>query len=128
MEPQGSERDRTAQRQGAIIFDQDRRIRAVTRFAEQMLGWSSAEVEGAHCHSVFDCRSATGESMCDECGLADIFERRAIIESMDLRMRTACGPRAAIRASFWYLPPSGRITEPRAMAVLWPTETDDAGH
>jgi PAS domain-containing protein len=115
-----SARDVTENRQGIVIFDRDRRILVVTPVAEQMLGWASEEVAGAHCGSVFDCRTADGTSMCEECGLADIFDRRAIIESMDLHMRTAMGGREALRASFWHLPPSGRITEPRAMVVLRP--------
>jgi len=115
-----SAREVTDTRQGIVIFDRDRRILVVTPVAEQMLGWASEEVAGAHCGSVFDCRTADGASICDECALADIFERRAIIESMDLRMRSAMGTREALHASFWHLPPSGRITEPRAMVVLRP--------
>ncbi len=115
-----SAREITDNRQGVVIFDRDRRILVVTPVAEQMLGWVSEEVVGAHCGSVFDCRTADGASMCDECGLGDIFERRAIIESMELRMRSAMGARETVRASFWHLPPSGRIAEPRAMAVLHP--------
>jgi PAS domain-containing protein len=110
----------TDDRQGVVIFDRDRRILVVTPVAEQILGWASEEVAGAHCASVFDCRTADGASMCEECGLGDIFERRAIVESMDLHMRTAMGGREARRASFWHLPPSGRIAEPRAMVVLRP--------
>jgi len=115
-----SAREVSQNRQGVVIFDRDRRILVVTPVAEQMLGWSSEEVVGAHCGSVFDCRTADGASMCDECGLGDIFERRAIIESMDMRIRSAMGTREAVRASFWHLPPSGRILEPRAMVVLRP--------
>jgi PAS domain-containing protein len=108
----------TPDRQGVVIFDRDRRILLITPVAEEMLGWNSTEVAGAHCQSVFDCRAADGRSMCDECGLGDIFERRAMIESMDLRMQSAMADRVAVRASFWQLPPSARIPEPRAMAVL----------
>jgi PAS domain-containing protein len=109
-----------SEKQGVVIFDRDRRILVVTPVAERMLGWTSEEVAGAHCASIFDCRTADGASMCDECGLADIFDRRAIIESMDLQMRTAMDGREPVRASFWHLPPSGRIGEPRAMVVLRP--------
>jgi len=124
MDATTSGRDPTADRQGVVIFDRDRHILVVTPVAEEMLGWSSDEVTGAHCHSIFDCRAADGSSMCEECGLADIFERRAIIESMELRMRSAMGARETLRASFWHLPPSGRITEPRAMVVLHPVASD----
>src|SRR6266508_2583663 len=123
MDPTTSGRDRTADRQGVVIFDRDRRILVVTPVAEEMLGWASEEVAGAHCRSVFDCRTEDGASMCDECGLGDIFERRAIIESMELRIRSAMGARETVRASFWHLPPSGRIAEPRAMVILRPTDS-----
>ena len=105
-------------RTGVVIFDRDRRILTVTPVAEEMLGWSSDEVVGAHCHSVFDCQGSDGASMCEQCGLGDIFERHAIIESMELHVRSAFGPRETIQASFWHLPPAGRIIEPRAMVVL----------
>ena len=113
-----SGRGPTAERQGVVIFDRDRHILVVTPVAEEMLGWASEEIAGAHCRSVFDCRAADGSSMCEECGLGDIFERRAIIESMELRIRPAMGARETVWASFWHLPPSGRIAEPRAMVIL----------
>jgi len=111
-------RDGRLDRQGVVIFDRDRRILLVTPVAEEMLGWSSTEVAGAHCQSVFDCRGPDGQAMCDQCGLDDIFAHHAVIESMDLRMQSAMADRVAVRASFWHLPPSPRIPEPRAMAVL----------
>ena len=103
---------------GVVIFDRDRRILAITPVAEEMLGWGSAEVTGAHCSSIFDCRVGDGSPACADCCLNDVFEGGAIIESTDLLMQTAMGGRDRFRASFWHLPPAGRITEPRAMAVL----------
>lgn len=114
----------TAQKQGIVIFDEERTILAVTPVAEQLLGWRADDVVGGSCASVFDCRDEAGLRMCSECALGVVFDRREIIEPIVMRMNTAEGRRQALRTSFWYLPPSGRIQEPRAMAVLRPVAED----
>lgn len=115
----------SAQKQGVVIFDEERRILAVTPVAEELLGWRSEDIVGDACTSVFDCRDERGLRMCDACALGVVFDRRAIIEPIAMRMNTADGRREALRVSFWYLPPSGRIQDPRAMAVLRPAAEDE---
>lgn len=126
--PEASPGEAPAQRQGVVIFDEDRMILAVTPGAEELLGWRAEDVVGGACASVFDCRDEHGLHICDECALGVVFDRRAIIEPIVMRMNTADGGRQAMRASFWYLPPSGRIQEPRAMAVLRVAEDDESNH
>jgi PAS domain-containing protein len=107
-------------KQGVIIFDRDRRILVVTPVAQGLLGWRPEDVIGASCASVFNCTDEAGAPMCGACGLGRVFVRREVTEPAAMRMATATGRREPLRVSFWYLPPSGRIQEPRAMAVFRP--------
>ncbi len=126
--PEPSAGSAHARKQGVVIFDDERCILAVTPVAEELLGWRAEDVVGDSCTSVFDCRDDHGMRMCDDCALGVVFDRRAIVEPIVMRMNTADGRRQALGASFWYLPPSGRIREPRAMAVLRVAEEDESNH
>ena len=108
----------TEQRPGVVIFDERRCILAVTPFAEDLVGWKARDVVGAQCVSVFDCQGADGSSVCAQCGLLEVFERREIIPQIVMHIADADGGRRALGACFWYLPPTGNIVKPRAMAVL----------
>jgi PAS domain-containing protein len=114
-------------KQGIVIFDQERRILAVTPVAQEVLGWRHEDVMGDSCVSVFSCRDAGGAPMCAGCGLGIVFDTQAVTEPVVMRMAMATGRRAPLRVSFWYLPPSGRIREPRAMAVFRPDESARTG-
>jgi PAS domain-containing protein len=112
--------------QGVVILDVDRNICVVSPTGERVLGWHSPDVAGKPCVSVFDCRDDEGRSHCNQCGLAEALARQEIIPSTRMLMADPSGQRRAIRASFWYLPPAGRIPEPRTMLVVRPDDSPDS--
>jgi len=120
------EAEATDAKQGVVILDELERIVVVSPVAERLLGWHSEDVVGAPCASVFDCRDADGASLCGRCGLLGIFERQEVSAPVFMRMADAHGGRQEVSTSFWYLPPAGRINEPRAMAVLRSAEQPTA--
>jgi PAS domain-containing protein len=122
-ETEQAPRTGAANKQGVVIFDQERRLLAVTPVAQELLGWCPEDVIGASCASVFSCTDETGAPMCSACGLGMVFDRRAVTEPVMMRMATPAGRREPLHVSFWYLPPSGRIQAPRAMAVFRPDAT-----
>lgn len=105
-------------RPGVIIVDAVRQIRVVTPAAEELLGWQSEKVVGAPCTSVFDCRDVAGASLCTRCGLGAALERQEVIPPEPVDVADGAGRRRYVTISFWYLPPEGRIYEPRVMAIL----------
>jgi len=107
--------------QGVIIIDTDRRICVLSPGAESLLDWRALQVWGLTCSVVLDCRGADGEPLCTTCGINQALERHELTSSVVMRMADPSGGRRAMATSFWYLPPSGKIFAPRAMAVLTST-------
>jgi hypothetical protein len=84
------------------------------------------EVVGRDCSEVLDCRGDDGESLCRSCGRQAAFERRALVPPSLAWLTGAGGRRQPVMLGFWFLPPSGRIQQPRVMAVMRSTASEDA--
>src|SRR3954451_16604949 len=106
---------------GVIILDSDRRIVVVTPVAEDLLGWRSSQVEGMDCRLVLDCRDADGVPLCEHCGAACALESQEMTRPRLIQVSEATGGQVSLDTTYWFLPPSGSIWEPRVMAVFSPT-------
>ena len=103
---------------GVIILDAARRVLVVSPGAEDLLGWRETQVEGIDCRLVLDCRDEDGASLCDNCGAARAFANQEMTPYRPMQMADATGGHCTLDASFWFLPPTGFIYQPRVMAVF----------
>jgi PAS domain-containing protein len=116
------------ERQGVFIVDSERKIRVMTPVAEEILGWSTDQVIGRPCPTVFNCQDAEGNSLCDHCGFADTLHSHEISARRPVRMTDPSGARHDVMLSFWYLPPAGNLFYPRLLGVVECVEpASDAG-
>jgi PAS domain-containing protein len=104
--------------QGVIIMDTDRRIRVMSSGAENLLGWRQEQVAGLACSLVLNCQGADGQPLCGKCRSAQALASGEVTPFGDVWPAGPSGERHLLSASFWYLPPTGAIYEPRLMMVL----------
>ncbi len=105
-------------RTGVLILDDDRRLVVVSPVAEDLLGWRARQVTGMDCRLVLDCRDSEGASLCANCGADRALTQREMTPTRHIQMADATGGYRAMNMTFWYLPPSGFIYQPRVMAVF----------